>query len=283
MHVLKDKIFCWLQYLLPQHLLSRLLSRLADTQLPWLKNRLIIFFVRHYQVDLNEAQYSEPDHYPSFNDFFTRALKPGVRPVDLGPLTVVAAADGYLSQCGSITQGELLQAKGHLYNAAELIGDPHLATHFGEGKFITTYLSPADYHRVHMPLAGNLTQSRYIPGKLFSVNNATTKYVPTLFTRNERLVCVFESEYGPFIMVLVGAMLVAGIESVWHGHYAPATFHKTDHSGEALSFEKGEEMGRFKFGSTVILLLPNHALIEQLPGSGANLRMGEVIASFTDK
>ncbi len=191
---IKDKLFCGLQYLLPQHLLSRLGAGLAESKLPWLKNFLIRIFSKKFQVNMNEAYDQNLDAYPCFNDFFTRALKPDARPIATDANVLISPADGTISQCGAITDGQLIQAKGLSYLASDLIDDKAIALQFQCGKFITTYLSPGDYHRVHMPLSGRLLHSQYIPGKLFSVNTARASLIPELFARNERLVCVFESQ-----------------------------------------------------------------------------------------
>ncbi|MBV1932793.1 MAG: phosphatidylserine decarboxylase [Porticoccaceae bacterium] len=279
---IKDKLFCGLQYLLPQHLLSRLGARLAESRIPWFKNFLIGIFIKKFQVDIDEACDQDLDAYSSFNDFFTRALKPNARPITDDANALTSPADGTISQCGDITQGQLIQAKGLSYLASDLIGDEAIALQFRHGKFITTYLSPRDYHRVHMPLSGTLLHSRYIPGKLFSVNTVTASLVPELFARNERLVCVFESQHGPFVLIMVGAMMVAGIESVWQGSYSPRKSlvcnHRDVHGNSSLRFDKGAEIGRFKFGSTVILLLSNQLRLEAKLEPGLNIQVGETVA-----
>tara|TARA_R110000787_G_scaffold75748_4_gene167572 strand:- start:18193 stop:19062 length:870 start_codon:yes stop_codon:yes gene_type:complete len=283
MTVSKAALFCALQRLLPHHLLSRLLAPLAESRINWLKTLLIKAFIRHYQVDVSIAERTELKTYSTFNDFFTRALKPGTRPIAETPIAIVSPADGAISQCGTISAGELIQAKGHRYHTADLLGDKTMAEQFSNGVFATIYLSPRDYHRVHIPVAGKLRYSRYIPGRLFSVNHATTAHQPGLFTRNERLVCVFESERGAFVVVMVGAMLVAGIETVWQRNYRPGQAYEERYSGDEYSFAKGDEIGRFKFGSTAIVLLPNGTRIDSNLKPGKLLKMGEVIAHFTDQ
>ncbi len=283
MTVSKAALFCAVQRLLPHHLLSRLLAPLAETRTGWLKTLLIRAFIRHYQVDVSIAERTDITAYSTFNDFFTRALKPETRPIAGAPLAIVSPADGAISQCGKISAGELIQAKGHQYRTADLLGDETMAEQFSDGVFATIYLSPRDYHRVHIPVAGKLSYSRYIPGRLFSVNHATTAHQPGLFTRNERLVCFFESERGAFVVVMVGAMLVAGIETVWQRNYRPGQAYEEQHSGDEYSFEKGDEIGRFKFGSTAIVLLPNGACIDSDLQPGHILKMGEVIAHFADQ
>ena len=279
---IRIKLFCSLQHFLPHHLLSRLLAKLADAQFPPLKNFLIRLFIRVYKVEIREALRQEVDAYSSFNDFFTRALKPDVRPIDDDTHALISPADGTTSQSGKVTQGNLLQAKGHTYRTADLLGDTSLAAQFDRGQFFTIYLSPKDYHRIHMPITGTLVESRYIPGRLFSVNSATTAGVDGLFARNERLVCTFNSAHGPFVLVMVGAMLVAGIETVWQKHYAPGTLSQRDHRDQNIQFTKGEEIGRFKFGSTVIVLAPAHAQLNNKLTPGTTLRMGETLAEFSN-
>ncbi len=250
-----DTAFIILQYLLPQHLLSRLVGKLAECRLPWLKNLLIRRFITQYKVDMSEAVESAPEAYANFNAFFTRALKDGARPIADAP--VVCPADGAISQLGEINRGRIFQAKGQDYSLQTLLGDDKaLTAEFDGGSFATIYLSPRDYHRVHMPVDGTLRSMTYVPGKLFSVNTTTAENVRSLVARNERAICVFDTEFGPMAMILVGAMIVAGIETVWDGQVAPPPRQLTTRSypQEAPTLKKGEEMGRFKLGSTVILL-----------------------------
>ena len=247
--------FIILQYLLPQHLLSRLVGKLAECRLPWLKNLLIRRFIAQYNVDMSEAVDSTPEAYANFNAFFTRALKDDARPID--DAHVVCPADGAISQLGEINRGRIFQAKGQDYSLQTLLGDDKaLTAEFDGGSFATIYLSPRDYHRVHMPVDGTLRSMTYVPGKLFSVNTTTAENVRSLFARNERAICVFDTEFGPMAMILVGAMIVAGIETVWDGQVAPPPRQITtrNYPQDAPSLKKGEEMGRFKLGSTVILL-----------------------------
>jgi len=253
-----DKLFILLQHLLPQHLLSRLVGGLAECRVPWLKNRLIDLFRRHYGVDLSEALEEDPHAYACFNDFFTRALKADARPIDPAPDRILSPVDGAVSQVGEISFGRLIQAKGRSYSLTSLLGgDSTRAAPFVNGSFATLYLSPKDYHRVHMPVSGTLREAIYIPGDLYSVNHATAAGVDNLFARNERLVTLFDTEYGPMAMILVGAMIVAGIETVWSGQVAPLprqpqTLYSRSEPAR-IRLEKGAEMGRFKLGSTVIL------------------------------
>jgi phosphatidylserine decarboxylase len=272
------KLFSIFQYLLPHHLLSRLAARLAEARLRWFKNLLIRLFVRQYGVDLNEAKHQNLELYSSFNDFFTRPLQSSARPIYRQPGSIISPADGTLSQYGNIVQGRLIQAKNRAFSAEELVGEPTTAAQFSNGKFITIYLSPRDYHRVHMPASGKLIRSLYIPGRLFSVNKSTTDHIPNLFTKNERLVCVFECSFGPLVVVFVGAMLVAGIESTWQKSYKPGELRAFDHLTEQLHFETGDEVGRFKFGSTVIMLFPEQVIFEPDLVVQTPLKMGESIA-----
>jgi phosphatidylserine decarboxylase len=277
-------LFIVFQYLIPQHLLSRLVGRIAASELPWIKNPFIDWFSRRYGIDMSEAADPEPRNYPSFNAFFTRALKPGARPIDADPACVVSPADGAISQLGRIEAGRIFQAKGQSYTAAELLGDAQMAALFDEGNFATVYLSPRDYHRVHMPAAGRLLRTLYVPGDLFSVNQTTAENVPRLFARNERLVCLFETEFGPMALVLVGALIVAGIDTVWSGQVAPPpraiVSDDFTRAPAAVQLEKGAEMGRFKLGSTAIVLFPKDA-VRWRDDLAANspLRMGEQLGT----
>lgn len=279
-----DKIFIFLQHIVPQHLLSRCTGWLADLEHPvWLKDWVIGLFVSHFKVDMSEAL--EPDHrrYANFNAFFTRPLQDGARP--LADSDVICPADGAVSQLGDIVGGRIFQAKGQDYSCYELLGgDPERASQFAGGSFATIYLSPRDYHRVHMPIAGKLLATTYVPGDLYSVNGVTAENVERLFARNERLVCYFETEVGPMAMILVGAMVVAGIETVWGGQVAPPPKTPTSVDfkdlPEAVTLGKGEEMGRFKLGSTVILLFPEGAINwDQRYQATTPTRLGETLAS----
>ncbi|MEP5764676.1 MAG: archaetidylserine decarboxylase [Halieaceae bacterium] len=275
-----DTLFIILQHLLPQHLLSRATGWLASSEIDWIKNPLIKLFANHFKVDMNEAAEPELEHYASFNAFFTRALRDGARPIDSDPLAIACPADGAVSQLGAIESGRIFQAKGRSYTCAELLGDAERATAFHNGQFATIYLSPRDYHRVHMPLAGELSAQTYIPGELFSVNQVTAESVERLFARNERLVCYFDTPAGPVAMVLVGAMIVAGIETVWSGQVAPPPREpKTidfKRAPAGVKLDKGEEMGRFMLGSTVILLFPEGSMQwDEQYQANSPTRMGE--------
>jgi phosphatidylserine decarboxylase len=279
-----NTLFILFQNIVPQHLLSRCMGFLAALHHPvWLKNWVIKQFIRHFNVNMSEA--AEPDYtqYACFNDFFTRALQDDARP--LADADILCPADGVISQVGQISNGLLFQAKGRYFSAEDLLGgDAPRAARFADGQFATIYLSPKDYHRVHMPVAGRLTATCYIPGKLFSVNGVTAENVDRLFARNERLVCYFDTEFGPMAMVLVGAMIVAGIETVWSGRVAPPPKQPStvDYVSlpESVELAKGDEMGRFMLGSTVILLFPKGAAaFEQRFAAGVLTRVGEGLGS----
>ena len=248
-----------LQYFLPHRFLSRVVYWATRwTWRPW-KNFLISTIVKNYRVDMSEALESDPLVYSSFNAFFTRALKPGVRTVPADSNTIASPADGCISQIGTIEKGRIVQAKGRDYTVAELLGSEKTAEPYREGSFVTIYLSPRDYHRVHAPLSGTLRETLHIPGRIFSVAPATVEDVPRLFARNERLVCHFDGEHGPFAVVLVGAMLVSGIETVWSGVEVPPYASDTQRKcwiERPIRLQRFEELGRFNMGSTVILLLP---------------------------
>lgn len=282
-----DPLFIALQHLVPQHLLSRLTGWLADSETRWLKDFLIKQFAGHFKVNMEEAAEPVLRNYPSFNAFFTRALQDGARPIDGNPAVISCPADGAISQLGSIEGGRIFQAKGRSYSAAELLADEERAAAFDNGQFATIYLSPRDYHRVHMPIAGELSAQTYVPGDLFSVNQVTAESVDRLFARNERLVCYFDTELGPIAMVLVGAMIVAGIETVWSGQVAPPGREpKTIDFARApagVKLAKGEEMGRFKLGSTVILLFPPGRIAwNENYQANTSTRLGEALASITN-
>ncbi len=276
---MNDKLFCTLQYLVPQHGLSRAAGRLAGTRNKTVKNTFIRWFIRRYGVDMTQAAEENPEHYACFNDFFTRALKPGARPICDQPEAIACPADGAISQLGSIEQDRIFQAKGRDYSALELLGgDRALADEFSDGQFATIYLSPKDYHRVHMPRSGTLRRTLAIPGDLFSVNTATAGQVPRLFARNERLVAIFDTDLGPMAVVMVGAMIVAGIETVWGGEQPVARrdITTTDYTSHDVRLHKGEEMGRFKLGSTVVLLFGKDAVTwEPRFTAGSATVMGE--------
>lgn len=250
-----------LQYLLPHRGLSRLVYWATRwTWRPW-KDFLIARVVRAYRIDMDQAANPDPRAYPTFNAFFTRALKPGARPLPDDARAVLAPADGTISQIGAIADGRVLQAKGRDFAAAELLGDAVAAAPYTKGNFLTVYLSPRNYHRVHMPVAGALRETVHVPGRLFSVAPFTVESVPRLFARNERLVCHFDGEQGPFAVVMVGAMLVSGIETVWGGVEVPPYARgitRRSWRDKAIALERGAELGRFNMGSTVIVLFPEN-------------------------
>jgi len=279
---LKDRLFILAQYLLPHHLLSRLVGMLAEARTLWIKNRLIGWFIRRYQVDMSEAQLPDPLAFDCFNAFFTRALKEGARPLEQTPGTILCPVDGAVSQIGDIGHGRVFQAKGHSFSTHELLGgDSARAAPFLKGRFATLYLSPRDYHRVHMPISGTLREMIYVPGKLFSVNPLTASAVPDLFARNERVVCIFDTACGPMALVLVGAMIVASIETVWAGQVAPLTRTVKRFSYDApITLEAGAELGRFRLGSTVVLLFGEQQVNWNSElGTGSSVRMGQRLAS----
>ncbi len=278
----KDSLFIFLQYLIPQHALSRLVGWFASSEINFIKSTFITKFAKQYDVNMQEAKQEDLSKYKSFNDFFTRELKDGARPITQGDGTLVSPADGAVSQLGKIELGRVFQAKGRDFSVTELLGgDSERAATFLNGDFATIYLSPKDYHRVHMPCAGKLLETIYVPGDLFSVNPTTAQGVDGLFARNERLVCMFETEYGPMALVLVGAMIVAGIETVWSGQVCPLPKQAQvqDYTQTEIRLEKGEEMGRFKLGSTVVLCFPENAVsfLEEMKAQSPTV-MGQAFA-----
>ncbi len=278
---MNEKLFATLQYLVPQHGLSRLAGGLGRCRIPWIKNRFISWFATRYQVDMSQAAEENPLAYACFNDFFTRALKPDARPLDTARDAILCPADGAISQLGNIEDGRIFQAKGQSYTTLELLGgNPDLAAVFDGGQFATVYLSPRDYHRVHMPYGGTLRQMVAIPGNLFSVNTATANQVPRLFSRNERLVAIFDTDLGPMAVVLVGAMIVAGIETVWAGEVAPIRrqVQTTRYGLSAPVLARGDEMGRFKLGSTAIVLFARDKIRWEAEfQAGSTTRMGQCL------
>ena len=266
---IRERLFVAVQHALPQHLLSRLAYRLTRSRAPWLKDRLIGAFMRSYRPEMHEAVEPDPHRYASFNDFFTRALRPGCRPIDPDARAVVSPVDGLISQIGSLDGTRLLQAKSHEYTLEDLLGlesgSPSVSRLAG-GAFATLYLAPFNYHRVHMPLEGTLRAAWYLPGRLFSVNSTTAAAVPRLFARNERIVCMFDNGAAPFAVVLVGALFVGSMSTVWHGQVSPRSPRQRlelplQDTRSPLHLPKGAEMGRFNMGSTVIMVLPPGAIV----------------------
>jgi phosphatidylserine decarboxylase len=255
---LRQRAFVGVQYLLPQHFISRLTHIATRVTIPPWKNFLIEKFMKHFAVDLSEAQQSDPRAFASFNEFFTRALRPEVRPIDETPGTIVSPVDGTVSAAGRIEDQQLVQAKGRRYTLEALLAGNHaLVEIFRGGEFATIYLAPFNYHRIHMPVAGKLTATVHVPGRLFSVNAATAAQVTDLFARNERVICAFDTECGRLALILVGALNVGSMETVWTGEIAPSSHRRPTVMNAPLSpveLARGAEMGRFNMGSTVILL-----------------------------
>lgn len=271
-----------LTYVLPHRLLSSLARRLAYSSRPGLKQWLIDTVVRRFGVDLTEAAEPDPRAYPTFNAFFTRALKPGARVADPDPQALLMPADGRISQLGPIQDGRIFQAKGQSFTAAELLGDEAAAAPFANGLYATVYLSPRDYHRVHMPWTGTLRETVHVPGRLFSVGPDAVRDVPRLFARNERLVCHFDTEFGPMASVMVGALLVSGVETVWSGVEIPRygdRITRKDWRGKGIVLERFAEMARFNYGSTVIVLLPpGVAQLDPALAAETAVRLGQALA-----
>lgn len=270
------------QYLAPQHSLSRLMHFLTRARLRVWKEWQIRWFVRRYGVDMSIAEQPDPLAYENFNSFFTRALKPDARPVANGANDIVCPVDGAVSQIGSIEGGRIFQAKGHRFGLEDLLGGSAIrAAPFHNGQFATLYLAPRDYHRIHMPLDGQLREMVYVPGRLFGVNARTASVVPDLFARNERVIAIFDTDAGPMALILVGALFVAGIETVWSGAVTPPfgkTLRQWNYQGKDIRLARGAEMGRFNMGSTVIVLFGAHRAAWR-PSLGPNtpVQMGEVL------
>lgn len=275
------------QYVLPQHFLSRCMYRIARWRwMPW-KNFVIRTFIRHYQVDMRIAEQSDPNSYASFNEFFTRSLLTSERPIDETALSIASPVDGSISQIGSIDKDAILQAKGKCFSLQALLANDTSAVEvFSSGSFATIYLSPRDYHRIHLPVNAELLKMTYVPGDLFSVNEATSESVDQLFARNERLICLFKTDFGLMAAILVGAIFVGGMETVWQGEITPArprelrVWDYDPASATRTGFTKGEEMARFNMGSTVILLFePGRINWSETLHAGAKVKMGQVIGT----
>jgi len=279
---MSDRLAVLPQYLLPKRALTRFAGHVAGARAGEHTRALIGWFVRRYGVDMSEAANPDLASYASFNEFFTRPLRAGARP--LASAKFICPVDGAISQCGAIEKGQLIQAKGHRYSTQALVGgDAELAAQFDDGAFATLYLSPKDYHRIHMPCDGRLKRMIYVPGALFSVNPTTARGVPGLFARNERVVCEFESARGPFVLVLVGATIVGSMATVWHGVVNPPRHKEVRewrYDDQKIQLRRGEEMGRFLLGSTVVMLFPKDTLRFNADWtSGRPIRMGEAMAS----
>src|SRR3569623_1574733 len=283
---MSDGLKVLVQHLLPKRGLTSLAGRVARARGGAMTTRLIRWFVRKYGVDMSEAETADVAGYASFNDFFSRPLRAGARP--LADADFVSPVDGAISQLGAIDDHHMLQAKGHRFTTTELVGgDAALAAQFRHGSFANLYLSPKDYHRIHMPCDGKLTRMIYVPGALFSVNPTTARGVPNLFARNERVVCVFESrEHGPFVMVLVGATIVGSMATVWHGVVNPkrtGRISEWSYADRDVVLKKGEEMGRFLLGSTIVMLFrPGTILFDRHWVLGRTVRMGEMMGNRPD-
>ncbi|WP_300455411.1 archaetidylserine decarboxylase [Accumulibacter sp.] len=276
-----DRLAVTAQYLLPKQALTTLAGKFADTEAGSLSTSVIRWFVRRYGVDLSEAVDANPVSYRSFNEFFTRPLRSGARP--LADADFICPVDGTISQFGGIERDQIFQAKGHHYSTTALVGgDGELASRFADGAFATLYLSPRDYHRIHMPVDGRLRRMIHVPGELFSVNPITARGVPGLFARNERVVCVFDADFGSFVLTLVGATIVGSMATVWHGTVNPprsGQIREWRYDEQRVWLRKGEEMGRFLLGSTVVLLFPRDTLrFDPAWAAARAVRMGERMA-----
>lgn len=280
---MSDRFAVLPQYLLPKQALTAFAGKVASAQAGALTTLLIRRFVARYGVNMNEAAQPDIAHYKSFNEFFTRPLKAGARP--LAAADLVCPVDGAISQFGNIERDQIFQAKGHSYSTTALVGgDATLAAQFENGHFATLYLSPKDYHRIHMPSDGRLTRMIHVPGDLFSVNPTTARGVPGLFARNERVVCMFEGARGPFALVLVGATIVGSMATVWHGVVNPPRVQDVRewrYDAQPVALKKGDEMGRFLLGSTVVLLYPRSGLtFNPMWQPGGGIRLGEAMANY---
>jgi phosphatidylserine decarboxylase len=281
--IVSDRLAVLPQYLLPKGALTNFAGRVAGARGGTMTTRLIRWFVGRYDVNMDEAQDADIASYASFNDFFTRALRPGARP--LADAGYICPVDGRISQFGAIDDHQIFQAKGHHFTTTALVGgDAQLAARFRHGSFANLYLSPRDYHRIHMPCDGRLTRMIYVPGELFSVNPTTARGIPNLFARNERVVCVFEGDDGPFVLTLVGATIVGSMATVWHGVVNPArglAVREWTYEDGGVTLKKGEEMGRFLLGSTVVMLFPQDSRLAFNPAwqPGGAIRLGEVMAN----
>jgi phosphatidylserine decarboxylase len=279
---LKEALTTLPQYILPHHFLSGLMSKFTHSEIKVWKNLMITQIIKFYGVNMSEAKEQDINNFASFNHFFTRELKSDIRPITSANNAIACPADGAVSQAGLIEQGQIFQAKGKSFSAVDLLGgDEARVQPFIDGSFATIYLSPKDYHRLHMPIKGSLTEMIHIPGRLFSVNNATANSVPKLFARNERVACLFDTEFGPMALVLVGAIFVSSIETTWHGVVTPPSTDSVrswQYQDDPLVIEKGAEMGRFNMGSTVIVLFAKDKVKwEANFKAGKEVKLGELI------
>jgi len=283
-----DKIKIVLQYAMPKHAISRLVGKLAAAKMGWLTTKLIDIFIKAYDINMSEAKFKKASDFTTFNDFFTRELAEGARSIDADASVLCYPVDGAISQQGDIVEGKLIQAKGFNYSLTSLLGgDARTAAPFQQGKFSCIYLAPKDYHRIHMPIAATLREMIYVPGELFSVNPLTANNVPDLFARNERVVTIFDTEHGALAMVLVGATIVASIETTWAGTITPPAgkdifrWQYPAKGVDAIAFEKGDEMGRFKLGSTVVsAFAPNMVKFAPDAGPETVTKLGELYANL---
>jgi phosphatidylserine decarboxylase len=277
-----DKFVTLPQYIIPQHVFSLVMYRATRCEVVWFKNLIISTIIKQYRVNMAEAAEMNLDYYSSFNTFFTRLLRNDVRPISESD--IVSPVDGVVSQVGPVTSGQIVQAKGQEYSVLALLGgDDALTSEFVGGQFATIYLSPKDYHRIHMPATGILRKMRYIPGKLFSVSPRTARAVPDLFARNERVAVTFDTDFGPIVMVLVGAIFVGSMETIWAGQITPnygKVIQQWTYDGEqAITIEKGQEMGRFNMGSTVVMLVGKDvALFNEQVEAEATIQLGNAMS-----
>ena len=281
MSALGDRAFVWMQYLLPQHTVSRVVLRATRVRASWFKNALIRGFLTLFSVDMSEAVEPDPLAYGSFNEFFTRTLRPECRPIDADPRTVACPVDGMVSECGPLDEDRLIQAKGREYTVGELLAGQPWAARFAGGSFATIYLAPFNYHRIHMAVRGTLLDTVYVPGHLFSVNAVTARLVPRLFARNERILTLFDTDFGHCALVMVGALNVGSMATVWAGDVAPRAQRSITHvAGAGTPLGKGAELGRFNMGSTVILLFePGRIRWHPLLRAGAVVQLGSAIGT----
>ena len=258
-----DKLRVLPQYFIPQHFLTSLVYRITRCEIPWFKNNLIKLFITVFDVDMSLAKNPDPESYSSFNTFFTRGLSPEARPIHLDDKNILSPVDGAVSQIGNIQNNTIIQAKGKSYTLKHLLVEDELVNMFSGGTFATLYLAPRDYHRIHMPVSGQLSRMIYVPGKLFAVNSHSVRVVDAVFAKNERVINIFDTDIGPMAVVMVGALNVGSMETVWSGQITPAKnriINDTQFSGNDIKLEQGQEMGRFNMGSTVILLLPQNVI-----------------------